>query len=603
MKNPVSVLHPSVHPTTLTSILLSKTLPAAVAWAALFSFPIAAGNLDFNQDGVADFAIQEGDWDPRDFGNFTHWWDLVVCGTNRVHTNTSLAFGSTVGPDSAGAWSRSDPLTLYLYGNQKVGPGMSWPIYGGILYQRTNVYLGLRFAAADGVHYGWVHYRGPGGVTLVDSAYHPVPGQPILVGEKPAPQPGDPGVMLKPIVAGTTIDFVLETRIQTNQSAGVISRSVTLLPVNAYELLVEPGTLLRRSAQLPVSFAIRPLLEIPAYPVQPALWSGDTQGVTLLIEETELATQNHRIVGPLAQSVLITILFRRVSGSGVSAGWLTLNRSGNVVGRGYSAWGYPMLGEPPPPATGEEVHMTSRLDFDGDGVVDAALFFLRATWVIPTSGTPVVLRWDVLSPLGPNEILHGETNRLQVLDYGASIPVLPISSPRWQPNLAPLAYAFEQPGMGPPFPKGWLAEGEELQVFGLAQSSYGLFGERLPDASGPGRSEGYVGFRLRKPDGLHYAWVHLKRPQGGPVEIAGWSYQPRPDTELAAGKPAPVSLRAWRSGDQLALWGNLMSAAWKLQTSPTLEPGSWVDVPGVSGNSCALRLDGAKGFYRLRGEP
>jgi hypothetical protein len=481
---------------------------------------------------------------------------------------------------------------------------MSWPIYGGILDQRTNVYLGLRFAAADGVHYGWVHYRGPGGVTLVDSAYHPVPGQPILVGEKPAPQPGDPGVMLKPIVGGTTIDFVLETRIQTNQSAGVISRSVTLLPVNAYELLVAPGTLLRRSAQLPVWLPNSPLTVIPAYPVWPATWSGDARGVTLLAEETAMATQAKQVVGPLAYDTNVTLAFRRGSGSAVSAGWLTLHPSGEVVGRRYDALGYPMLGEPPPPATGEQVSMTSRLDFDGDGVIDAALLLLSATWYSPFNpGVPMLIRRDVLSPLGPNEILHDESNVLQVLDYGASIPVLPLSSPRWRPNLTPFAYAFEPPGPGPPLPKGWLAAGEELQVSGLAQFSYGLFGERLPDESGPGRSEGYVVFRLRKPDGLHYAWVHLKRPQGGRVEIAGWSYEQRPDAGLAAGQPAPVSLRGWRSGDQLALWGNLMSAAWKLQTSPTLEPGSWVDVPGVTGNGCALPLDGAKGFYRLRGEP
>ncbi|MBE7499026.1 MAG: PQQ-binding-like beta-propeller repeat protein [Verrucomicrobiales bacterium] len=166
-------------------------------WAAalgLIAAPLAAQELDVNRDGVVDFAVEPGReyWD---YANYVNWWDLVPRGTSAISTNTTFAVMDVVGPDPASAWLGTVPPRLFSQGNIKVGPGMSWPTFGGLLWTPRDLYLGLRLAAAEGVHYGWVQFHLTEQipfsyqVTLVATAFQPHPGQPILVGRQPPLQP------------------------------------------------------------------------------------------------------------------------------------------------------------------------------------------------------------------------------------------------------------------------------------------------------------------------------------------------------------------------------------------------------------------------------
>jgi outer membrane protein assembly factor BamB len=163
----------------------------------MIAWPGAAQELDLNLDGVVDFAVEPGSeyWD---YANYVNWWDLVPRGTNAISTNTTFAARDVVGPEPASAWLGTVPPRLFSEGNQKIGPGMSWPTFGGLLWELRDLFLGLRLAAADGVHYGWVQFHlieqmpFTYQVTLVATAFQPHAGQPILVGQQPPAQPTGP---------------------------------------------------------------------------------------------------------------------------------------------------------------------------------------------------------------------------------------------------------------------------------------------------------------------------------------------------------------------------------------------------------------------------
>jgi hypothetical protein len=54
-------------------------------------------------------------------------------------------------------------------------------------------YLGLELTGADGqLHYGWAYFDG---FDLLGAAYNPVPGQQILAGQTPTPEPGTLGLL------------------------------------------------------------------------------------------------------------------------------------------------------------------------------------------------------------------------------------------------------------------------------------------------------------------------------------------------------------------------------------------------------------------------
>lgn len=61
---------------------------------------------------------------------------------------------------------------------------------GGTWFGEHEMFLGLRFDAADGVHYGWVRmsvYSEYGGATIHDWAYNTVPGEGLVAGVVPEP--------------------------------------------------------------------------------------------------------------------------------------------------------------------------------------------------------------------------------------------------------------------------------------------------------------------------------------------------------------------------------------------------------------------------------
>lgn len=57
------------------------------------------------------------------------------------------------------------------------------------LASQPDSYIGIRFHAADGVHYGWIHFKLNGSPVLVDWAYETRPNAAIVAGAKPVTVP------------------------------------------------------------------------------------------------------------------------------------------------------------------------------------------------------------------------------------------------------------------------------------------------------------------------------------------------------------------------------------------------------------------------------
>lgn len=74
-------------------------------------------------------------------------------------------------------------LVLYIYWDS---PRDGTSGFYGEIGEQGEGYIGVRFAASDGNHYGWVFVQGS---SIVDWAYEVRPNQPIRAGAKPVPVP------------------------------------------------------------------------------------------------------------------------------------------------------------------------------------------------------------------------------------------------------------------------------------------------------------------------------------------------------------------------------------------------------------------------------
>jgi hypothetical protein len=93
---------------------------------------------------------------------------------------------------------------VLLFRNQFFGDfGGVFHEFSGPLADLTNVFLGLRFATADGIHVGWIEVRQNFIYPQIgDSARQPLPNTPIQIGEKPN----------VPAVMGQPAPLVINTR-------------------------------------------------------------------------------------------------------------------------------------------------------------------------------------------------------------------------------------------------------------------------------------------------------------------------------------------------------------------------------------------------------
>lgn len=128
-----------------------------------------ARGVDINSDGATDFAFwEDGPICTMDVPTSLCIWSFNIgaAGTNELLVSTYAlvqSFGSWIGsnPPSGAAWSAPGsgaPLTDLRWGTAvPVGTG-GW---GGSLGALGIGYIGIRFYADDGLHYGWIRIRLP----------------------------------------------------------------------------------------------------------------------------------------------------------------------------------------------------------------------------------------------------------------------------------------------------------------------------------------------------------------------------------------------------------------------------------------------------------
>lgn len=151
-----------------------------------------SATLDMNQDGSIDFTFSMGPSTctmdvPTSFCSQPFYVGIPATNSilNQGNYAASVPFGEWIGNSVSSnmIWSMSDHTYLFI----------SWssPRYGtsgvyGPIGEQGEGYLGVRFFAADGDHYGWVYVEG---WSIVDWAYETRSNQPIRAGAKPVPVP------------------------------------------------------------------------------------------------------------------------------------------------------------------------------------------------------------------------------------------------------------------------------------------------------------------------------------------------------------------------------------------------------------------------------
>jgi hypothetical protein len=151
-------------------------------------------DFDVNSDGISDFRFLSD-------GSFVA--AIQSYGTNRFISTlaSGLDIGGSVTAISAGSIIGSD--TSLLVGSWHIhtdnGGGSMFDLnFGPMSLQVSDAFIGVEFAAADGIHYGWIQYVGyshpekglgyylPGG--FIDSwGWETLPGVSIVAGAIPEP--------------------------------------------------------------------------------------------------------------------------------------------------------------------------------------------------------------------------------------------------------------------------------------------------------------------------------------------------------------------------------------------------------------------------------
>lgn len=137
-----------------------------------------AQNLDLNDDGLVDFVHVSLTEVNADFTSFTERIvSLQGSALARWGGRAGVVVGeasTSVGPDST-----YDPTDWVSFGLWRSG----YVAAGQVGELTTNSWVGVRFEAADGFHYGWLGYESQGfGVSLSRTMFNPWPGEPIVLG-------------------------------------------------------------------------------------------------------------------------------------------------------------------------------------------------------------------------------------------------------------------------------------------------------------------------------------------------------------------------------------------------------------------------------------
>jgi len=182
----------------ITTAILMELLAAAMVRAEIVyingpAFPISfdwtqPNSVDLDQDGTADFEFQAGpSLTTGEPGNSSTPFYVVSRQANQLlwrgFATSILPGGSTIGPTAVGLTAWGNPTNgaslaaffttgaqVYFTPNGMVTnpPSSGW---SGTLVSAKDGYIGVRFAAADGFHYGWIHAAFQSGPLIQDWAY------------------------------------------------------------------------------------------------------------------------------------------------------------------------------------------------------------------------------------------------------------------------------------------------------------------------------------------------------------------------------------------------------------------------------------------------
>ncbi len=535
-------------------------------------------NVDLNGDSVVDFKLLE------DSGWGTYYSYTVF----------------TVAPTKA-AECLLEQTNQYRVAELELGhvlegtalPGKSWgTTYAHIvpaelppgLTNRTNVFVGFRFTAADGQHYGWCRilreldpstgFR----VQVVDSGFQPAPGVALRVGDHPTPTPPSAGT--NTVVESVDfdwdglIDVVLSRESWTNAAAGENGLNVTLKSRNTRILM-----------QNRVVYPCREREPIPHGMVPGLGWVLPTNSVSLLVRNATQGVES----GPFAGG-----RERYIGVSGEVAGWVRLDTNAHVTAFSRLAGGQGTAGEVWP----MEMVSTSRrrdtkknlgfLDFDQDGLIEA-FYQLTTSAYGPDNGDIVlgcsgetVRTWSI-QPLVPAEFFGGfsYTDWMDSLNEGD--PVRLTGGRKWldRPSGASFRLKSEQ----------WCGPG-------------GMYGGNW-DIYNMGVEDGVRYFALRFPivGGWRIGWIKLNENS-----VLDCGMTPLGQEPIVGQKAVPDRLAIGLAGDRqtLTLTWDPFFPGYRLLSAPHLNGGvQWPPVDGAQMSSGSLLIQNGQSelgsrFFRLQ---
>jgi hypothetical protein len=145
-------------------------------------------SVDLDQDGTADVRFETFSFCTTDIpiSGCTTTFQVTALGTNAIlsqafHRATMVPFGAWIGsmaPDDS-AWT--EPGGTVLAATYSWSQRYQTSDFSGPLADAGVGYLGVQFAAADGLHYGWIRLCASP-VSVIDWAYEARPHRPIRAG-------------------------------------------------------------------------------------------------------------------------------------------------------------------------------------------------------------------------------------------------------------------------------------------------------------------------------------------------------------------------------------------------------------------------------------
>lgn len=353
-------------------------------------------SLDLNRDGIIDFVLTRHAGSMAD----TSWqwvnyatWTLAGQGANQILAPAvPLQTGSLVTAASGTGWSRS----VAVYGESAVDLTSS-----GLLANRTEIALGLRFAGESGLHTGWLRFHKeplpPLQTPVIGSTgWQPQVGSSITVDSQPElpPPPGPFTERLIPISLrpGGAVDLRLRITPVGDATTGLTGLIARLETVTAsLMVLVRPVT-----PADPLALQPTPLdsgVSLRATPPPGSAWAEATQGLLLLGLQRAPDGTEFAASGTLAQRRDAYVGIRSLAGG---FGYLHFHATPMLGDKAFINDTKIVTGEPPL-QQGEGTSYS--VDLDGDGRVD----FVQRRYSYLTNGFSVA--GATILPVGDNALL------------------------------------------------------------------------------------------------------------------------------------------------------------------------------------------------------